>query len=160
MQLTNLTYEGKKVYKDEYANVWSPGDTKLVTDEQAGRLLRFPVFVRPKTEAKAGKKADDKKADDVTVDAKKVQEEDAAAQAQREATEKAHKEATQRENERLRQEKQEAEAKENMLLLVEGMDKGALAEYAQKYETKLNKKQSVGDLRIQVAGLVEQFGAR
>ena len=52
MQLSNLTYEGKKVYKDEYGNIWAPGDTKLVTDEQAARLLRFPVFLRPKTDAK------------------------------------------------------------------------------------------------------------
>lgn len=153
MQLSNLTYEGKKVYKDEYGNVWAPGDTKLVTDEQARRLLRFPVFVQPKTEAKAPAKAKaaDKAKDDTETDEQK---------SERLAQEKAVEEATQLENERQRLKKQEDDTKENMLLLIESMDKGALAEYAQKYDVKLNKRQGVGDLRLEVANLVEQFGTR
>lgn len=155
MELMNLTYTGKKVYKDDYTNVWSPGDTKLVTEEQAGRLLRFPVFERPKAGTQAAKQDDAK-----TVDAKKVEDEDEAAKAQREATEKAHKEATKREKERDRQLKQEEQEKENMLLLVESMDKGALEEYARKYDVELDKRLGVGKLRAEVTTLVEQFGTR
>lgn len=154
MQLTNLTYNGKKVYRDEYGNVWAPGDTKLVTEEQAGRLIRFPVFERPAATTKAGKQAAEK-----PVAAQKTEDDDEAAKAERERLEQVEK-ATKLEHERQRLKKQEDEAKENMLLTIESMDKGALADYAMKYDTKLNKRQSVSDLRLEVANLVEQFGPR
>jgi len=49
---------------------------------------------------------------------------------------------------------------EHMLLHVESMDKGTLAEYAKKYETKLDKRLGVAELRAEVANLIEQFGVR
>ena len=54
-------------------------------------------------------------------------------------------------------ERQQTEA---MLLTVESMDKGALEEYARKYDVELDKRLGVAKLRAQVANLIEQFGAR
>jgi hypothetical protein len=45
MNLTRITYKGGKPYRDrEVRYEWAPGDTKLVPDKAARRLLRFPVF--------------------------------------------------------------------------------------------------------------------
>lgn len=63
-------------------------------------------------------------------------------------------------NEIDRSDKQELDQVEGVLLTIESMDKGALEAYASKYETNIDKRKSVADLRTQVAGLVEQFGAR
>ncbi len=57
-------------------------------------------------------------------------------------------------------EKQERNQVESMLLMIESMNKDALEAYATKYEVSLDKRKKVGDLRVQVSGLVEQFGAR
>ena len=57
-------------------------------------------------------------------------------------------------------ERQESETLEGMLLAVQGMDKQALVDYAAKYEVKLDKRQNLGELRQQVATLVEQYGVR
>jgi hypothetical protein len=47
-----------------------------------------------------------------------------------------------------------------MLLTIEGMDKGALAKYAAKYEVKLDARKGEAKMRAEVANLIEQFGAR
>lgn len=57
-------------------------------------------------------------------------------------------------------EKQKRNQVESMLLMIESMNKDALEAYATKYEVSLDKRKKVGDLRVQVSGLVEQFGAR
>ena len=45
MNLTRITYNGHKPYRDrEVRYEWSPGDAKLVPEKAARRLLRFPVF--------------------------------------------------------------------------------------------------------------------
>lgn len=45
MNLTRITYNGAKHYRDrEVRYQWAPGDTKLVPERAASRLLRFPVF--------------------------------------------------------------------------------------------------------------------
>lgn len=45
MNLTRITYNGAKPYRDrEVRYQWAPGDTKLVPERAASRLLRFPVF--------------------------------------------------------------------------------------------------------------------
>lgn len=49
---------------------------------------------------------------------------------------------------------------ENMLLTVESMDKGALEEYARKYDVELDKRLGIAKLRAEVSTLIEQFGAR
>ena len=40
------------------------------------------------------------------------------------------------------------------------LDKGALAEYAAKYEVKLDARKGEAKMRAEVANLIEQFGAR
>ena len=47
-----------------------------------------------------------------------------------------------------------------MLLTVESMDKGALEEYARKYDVELDKRLGIAKLRAEVSTLIEQFGAR
>lgn len=48
MELTRITYNGRKVYKDKLSgNTWNPGDTKLVTEKHARKLLRFFEFDLP-----------------------------------------------------------------------------------------------------------------
>ena len=49
---------------------------------------------------------------------------------------------------------------ENMLLTVESMDKGALEEYARKYDVELDKRLGIAKLRAEVSTLIEQFGVR
>ena len=45
MNLTRITYNGHKPYRDrEVRYEWAPGDAKLVPEKAARRLLRFPVF--------------------------------------------------------------------------------------------------------------------
>lgn len=54
MNLTRITYNGTKPYRDrEVRYQWAPGDTKLVPDRAARRLLRFPVFALAQGEATA-----------------------------------------------------------------------------------------------------------
>ena len=57
-------------------------------------------------------------------------------------------------------ENDEAQQVESMLLTLDTMDKDALIEYATKYETKLDKRKALTDLRGQVGVLIEQYGAR
>lgn len=47
----------------------------------------------------------------------------------------------------------------DMLLTVDGWDKDQLNAYAQQYGVKLDNRKSVGNLRLEVAGIVSQFGA-
>jgi hypothetical protein len=65
-----------------------------------------------------------------------------------------------RQNEVDQSDKQELDQVEGVLLTIESMDKGALETYASKYEVNIDRRKKVEDLRFQVAGLVEQFGAR
>lgn len=127
MNLTRITYNGHKPYRDrEVRYEWAPGDAKLVPEKAARRLLRFPVF------ALATVPATD------------------AEQAQATAVVELSKQ----------QERDDHHAKEGILMTVESMDKSALEAYAAKYDTKLDKRKAEPALRAEVAGLIEQFGAR
>lgn len=50
--------------------------------------------------------------------------------------------------------------REAMLITVQGMNKTALTEYAQKYDHAFDPKTKVDDMRITVNGLIHQFGVR
>ena len=65
-----------------------------------------------------------------------------------------------REQETARAHDQERQQLEAMLLTVESMDKGALEEYARKYDVELDKRLGVAKLRAEVSTLIEQFGVR
>ena len=54
MNLTRITYSGTKPYRDrEVRYQWAPGQSHLVPDRAARRLLRFPVFALAQGEATA-----------------------------------------------------------------------------------------------------------
>ena len=54
MNLTRITYKGTKPYRDrEVRYQWVPGQSHLVPDRAARRLLRFPVFALAQGEATA-----------------------------------------------------------------------------------------------------------
>lgn len=134
MNFTRLTYSGRKPYNDKAGTVWAPGDTNMVTPGTAKRLLRFAEFALAK---------------DTPADAKSTKgkaEELQKVQALHE--EQARKAAN------------EHQQTENMLLTVESMDKGALEEYARKYDVELDKRLGIAKLRAEVSTLIEQFGAR
>jgi hypothetical protein len=56
--------------------------------------------------------------------------------------------------------KDEEAARNNMLNLIDSMDKDALEAYARNYEVELDKRRRVSNLRAEVVSLVEQFGVR
>lgn len=136
MNFTRLTYSGRKPYNDKAGTVWEPGDTHMVTPATAKRLLRFAEFALAK-DAPADAKSPKGKAD--TAELQKAQA--LHDEQERKATD-------------------EHQQTENMLLTVESMDKGALEEYARKYDVELDKRLGVGKLRAEVSTLIEQFGAR
>ena len=52
MILTRITYNGLKPYRDrEVRYQWAPGQSHLVPERAAKRLLRFPVFALAQGEA-------------------------------------------------------------------------------------------------------------
>ena len=134
MDFTRLTYNGRKPYNDKAGTVWAPGDTHMVTPDTAKRLLRFAEFALATAEP-AAVKAPKGKAEELQK-AQTLHEEQ-----KRKATD-------------------EHQQTENMLLTVESMDKGALEEYARKYEVELDKRLGIAKLRAEVSTLIEQFGAR
>ena len=136
MDFTRLTYSGRKPYNDKAGTVWAPGDTNLVAPDTAKRLLRFAEFAPAAADSAAGK-APKAKAD--TAELQKAQ-------------------ALHEEQER--KAANEHQQTENMLLTVESMDKGALEEYARKYDVELDKRLGIAKLRAEVSTLIEQFGAR
>lgn len=134
MDLVRITYTGRKFYRDKTAlrNEWNPGDTKLVPEPVAKVLRRFGVFVDAESQ--------------VAADEKTQEAEVAEALLQQQVVEA-----------KLDEQKTELEA---MLTTIESMDKGALEEYARKYEVELDKRRGVAKLREEVSLLVEQYGVR
>lgn len=153
MKFDKLEYTGKKPYHDRHAAThWEPGDTKLVPEAVARKLLRFVEFRRAPVDQQQAEQlhpADQQGQQAQQPDTSDQQADDAALQ-------QAH--AAQQQAEQLQQ--QERAATEAMLLTIEGMDKGALAEYAAKYEVKLDARKGEAKMRAEVANLIEQFGAR
>lgn len=136
MNLTRIAYHGRKTYHDKIMRItWEPGDSNLVTPETAKKLLRFAEFAP-------------------------AEQEDEPAKDLREPIDPEVEAARLREQETARAQDQERQQLEAMLLTVESMDKGALEEYARKYEVELDKRLGVVKLRAEVSTLIEQFGVR
>ncbi len=152
MKFDKLEYTGKKPYHDRLAAThWQLGDTKLVPEAVARKLLRFVEFRRaPAAQQQADQlqPADLQDQQPQQPDTTQTQDDAALQQAQ----------VAQQQADRLQQ--QERSATEAMLLTIEGMDKGALVEYAAKYEVKLDARKGEVKMRAEVANLIEQFGAR
>ncbi len=151
MKFDKLEYTGKKPYHDRHAAThWQPGDTKLVPEAVARKLLRFVEFRRAPVDQQQAEQlqpADQQGEQAQQPDTTQAQDDAALQQAQ----------AAQQQAEQLQQ--QERAATEAMLLTIEGMDKGALVEYAAKYEVKLDARKGEAKMRAEVATLIEQFGA-
>lgn len=152
MKFDKLEYSGKKPYHDRLAAThWQPGDTKLVPEAVARKLLRFVEFSRaPATQQQAEQLQPADLQDQQTQQPDTAQTQDDAALQQAQVV--------QQQAEQLQQ--QERAATEAMLLTIDGMDKGALVEYAAKYEVKLDARKGEAKMRAEVATLIEQFGAR
>ena len=132
MNLTRLTYNGRKTYRENLTGTtWTPGESNLVPEKAATKLLRFAEFALSEKKAGKVKEADEEVLKAELIHAQKQREED-------------------REDQQL----------ESMLLTVESMDKAALEQYARKYEVELDKRRSLDTLRAEVSTLIEQFGAR
>jgi hypothetical protein len=130
MDLTRITYNGRKIYRDKFSgNTWEPGAVKLVTPGAAKNLLRFAEFARADAGDSQPSDAELENAIAIQKDADRAKE-------------------------------QERQVLESMLLTVESMDKSALEEYARKYEVELDKRLGIAKLRAEVSTLIEQFGAR
>ena len=135
MDLTRIAYNGRKIYRDKVSgNTWEPGAAKLVTPDAAKALLRFAEFALAK---------------DTPADAKSPKGKAEELQKAQTLHEEQKRKAT-----------DEHQQTENMLLTVESMDKGALEEYARKYDVELDKRLGIAKLRAEVSTLIEQFGAR
>ncbi|WP_148237972.1 hypothetical protein [Alicycliphilus denitrificans] len=144
MNLTRITYLGRKTYREKISNnTWEQGDTKLVTTDAAKRLLRFAEFESAKQEAERAQAHVGKK-----------------DEGEQKPTDPELEAAMLRQQEAERAQAQERQQVESMLLTVESMDKPALEEYARKYEVELDKRLGVAKLRAEVSTLIEQFGVR
>ena len=118
MKFDKLEYTGKKPYHDRLAAThWQPGDTKLVPEAVARKLLRFVEFSRaPATQQQADQLQPEAQ------QGQQAQQPDTSDQQDDAALQQAH--AAQEQADRLQQ--QERAATEAILLTIEGMDKGAL----------------------------------
>lgn len=141
-----IAYNGAKPYKDRLTgNIWAPGSVKPVPEKFAGKLLRYAEF----DTAEAPAATDDATSTGSTEGDNLTPEEQQALQ-----------EARLLQEQQDRATEQERQTKENMLLSIESMPKGALREYAKLYDTEIPEAAKVGEMRLQVANLVEQFGVR
>ena len=152
MKFDKLEYTGKKPYHDRHAAThWQPGETKLVPEAVARKLLRFVEFRRAPVDQQQAEQLQP-----TDQQGQQAQQPDTTQTQDDAALQQAH--AAQQQADQLQQ--QERAATEAMLLTIEGMDKGALAEYAAKYEVKLDARKGEAKMRAEVANLIEQFGAR
>lgn len=141
MNLTRITYIGRKTYADTTALrlTWEHGDTKPVTQDAAKQLLRFAEF----------RKAEDVATAEGEAKAAQVPETPLAEQAVMMAIQESQA-----------KEQDEADAKEAFLASLAAMDKAGLEATAKKYSVDLDKRKSVTELRTNVETLVHQHGVR
>jgi len=142
-----IRYEGTAPYTDRtpMRNRWEPGEEKLVSEADAKALMRYLEFKRVPAEAKKAAKAD-KASKEPAAKGDDGKDDNAAALAL----------AKQAATEQQLRDKKAADQIESTLLEVSQMTKAALSEFAQaNYGTKLDMKDKVDDLRLQVTALVQ-----
>lgn len=158
MNFVRITYTGRKLYRDRATgHVWTPGEEKLVSEAIAKPLLKFVEFKRTSDLSKA-------EPSETTEQGAAGSELNAATPATTPTT--TTPELTEQEIAALEQKVLDDKAKEvddqreAMLITVQGMNKAALTEYAQKFDHSFDTKAKVDDMRITVNGLIHQFGVR
>lgn len=182
MDMKRITYTGTKPYNDKRHgsfSVWAPGDTKMVSESAARKLLKFCEF-QPANEAQKVAQAvavqaaapidpyeaaalaqqkpaeSDGTADTATTSATNNTEADAATDAAAAQAQEAAMTAKLQEEQA--KAKQQEDMKEAMLLQVSNWDKEQLKAYAAKYDVNLNKTRALQSLRDEVSGLIEVHG--
>ena len=166
MNFVRITYTGRKIYRDRATgHIWQPEEERLVSEAIAKPLLKFVEFKRS---------ADLKPADEPQQQLVQVQTgtegteqgavlttEQGSNQANTQKPDLTEQEIAVLEQQALDDKAKEVDdQREAMLITVQGMNKAALAEYAQKYDHAFDPKTKVDDMRITVNGLIHQFGVR
>lgn len=166
MNFVRITYTGRKIYRDRATgHIWQPEEERLVSEAIAKPLLKFVEFKRS---------ADLKPADEPQQQLVQVQTgtegteqgavlttEQGSNQANTQKPDLTEQEIAVLEQQALDDKAREVDdQREAMLITVQGMNKTALAEYAQKYDHAFDAKTKVDDMRITVNGLIHQFGVR
>ncbi|WP_314972836.1 hypothetical protein [Comamonas testosteroni] len=166
MNFVRITYTGRKIYRDRATgHIWQPEEERLVSEAIAKPLLKFVEFKRS---------ADLKPADEPQQQLVQVQigtegteqgavltTEQGSNQANTQKPDLTEQEIAALEQQALDDKAKEVDdQREAMLITVQGMNKAALAEYAQKYDHAFDAKAKVDDMRITVNGLIHQFGVR
>lgn len=185
MDMKRITYTGTKPYNDKRHgsfSVWAPGDTKMVSESAARKLLKFCEF-KPANEAQkvaqavavqaaapidpyeAAALANQQPAKTegtadatATTSATTNTEADSAAADAAAAAQAQEAAMTAKLQEEQEKAKQLEDMKEAMLLQVSNWDKEQLKAYAAKYDVNLNKSRALQSLRDEVAGLIEVHG--
>ncbi|WP_057091925.1 hypothetical protein KV708_08530 [Comamonas thiooxydans] len=166
MNFVRITYTGRKIYRDRATgHIWQPEEERLVSEAIAKPLLKFVEFKRT---------ASLKPADEPQQQQGQVQTgtegmelgavlttELGSNQANTQKPELTEQEIAVLEQQALDDKARDVDdQREAMLVTVQGMNKTALTEYAQKYDHAFDPKTKVDDMRITVNGLIHQFGVR
>ncbi|WP_427773219.1 hypothetical protein [Comamonas thiooxydans] len=166
MNFVRITYTGRKIYRDRATgHIWQPEEERLVSEAIAKPLLKFVEFKRTADLKPAAAEQPqlgqvqtgtegleqgavltaDQSSDPSNAQKPELSEQEIAALEQQALDDKA---------------KEVDDQREAMLITVQGMNKAALTEYAQKYDHAFDAKAKVDEMRITVNGLIHQFGVR
>lgn len=166
MNFVRITYTGRKIYRDRATgHIWQPEEERLVSEAIAKPLLKFVEFKRTAALKPA---APEQQQPGQLENGPEGAEQGAALTTEQGSnqTNTQKPELTEQEIAALEQQALDDKAREvddqreAMLITVQGMNKAALTEYAQKYDHAFDAKTKVDDMRITVNGLIHQFGVR
>ena len=166
MNFVRITYTGRKIYRDRATgHIWQPEEERLVSEAIAKPLLKFVEFERtadlkpaaPEQQQLGQLEAGTEGAEQGAA----LTTELGSNQANTQKPELTEQEIAVLEQQALDDKSKEVDdQREAMLITVQGMNKAALTEYAQKYDHAFDAKAKVDDMRITVNGLIHQFGVR
>lgn len=169
MNFVRITYTGRKIYRDRATgHIWQPEEERLVSESIAKPLLKFVEFKRTADlkpvvpEQQQQQQLDPvQTGTEVTEQGAALTTEQGSNQANTQKPELTEQEIAALEQQALDDKAREVDdQREAMLITVQGMNKTALTEYAQKYDHAFDAKAKVDDMRITVNGLIHQFGVR
>ncbi len=166
MNFVRITYTGRKIYRDRATgHIWQPEEERLVSEAIAKPLLKFVEFKRSadiKPAAPEQQQLDQlETGTEGTEQGAALTTEQGSNQANTQNLELTEQEIAALEQQALDDKAKEVDdQREAMLITVQGMNKTALTEYAQKYDHAFDAKTKVDDMRITVNGLIHQFGVR
>lgn len=166
MNFLRITYTGRKIYRDRATgHIWQPEEERLVSEAIAKPLLKFVEFKRTASlkpaEEPPQQLGQTQTGTEGTEQGAVLTTEQGSNQANEQKTDLTEQEIAALEQQALDDKAKEVDdQREAMLITVQGMNKTALTEYAQKYDHAFDPKTKVDDMRITVNGLIHQFGVR